>query len=382
MIGITNVKRRTYGELEVTVSCEGPASAVVHILHNGTTYSATGSLTRTIGYGDTIEYWATAINYYESSHVIQTNIIINSSYTISALTIWPILSVIVSTQTGTTTQINGATRSSMYLAEGSSYTYSVSKTNYITKTGNGIMPSTDTTIYVDYLDLANIDKDIANANTTVFSETLYAAKTLTITLTGGAAMSSNVSTYPGVQDKYDLATGGIAQCITPTVIPAGSIITIKSMAGGYGYNYNVNGGVGVGLWIKQPTDNEAVCVLVAGGAGCGYYYFNAAAQMGYNYAAGGGGYNGGFAECYSSGAGTGTKQNTSGYSIDGSLGTNTTFITDTATGQYSQKGDTNRGGTGYKDGICANATLTNGTRTTELTTQPTVDPGHVTITFS
>lgn len=373
-----------YPSYTVTINCTSPNSSIVHIRYNNVEY--TGSTTKTIAvdYDSTVEYWATATDYYESSHVTESNITASQTYNITALTQYPLLTInYTGNPSSPTIKINGTQTVSKRLPANASYSYSIEKTNYITKTGNGTMPSTDTTISVtNNLDLKNIDMDVSNANATIYSETLYEPKILDITLTGGAAMSSNVSTYSGVQDKYDLATGGSAQCITPAVIPAGSIITIKSMAGGYGYYYNVNGGVGISLWIKQPTDNEAVCVLVAGGAGCGRTYFNFTQQMTYYYAAGGGGYNGGFAECYSSGAGTGTKQNTSGYSIDGSLGTNTTFIANTATGQYSQKGDTNRGGTGYKDGICANATLTNGTRTTELTTQPIVDPGHVTITFS
>ena len=84
------------------------------------------------------------------------------------------------------------------------------------------------------------------------------------------------------------------------------IFTIKAIKGGYYPGYSdYLGGAGVALWDDVNTTGAPI--LVAGGGSWG--------------AAGGGGYNGG--KCTWSGA-------TSGYSWDGSLGTNTTYCSSAA----------------------------------------------------
>ena len=375
MIGTTNVKRYIAGAIEVTISCETPNSTV-YILYNGLQYSGTGTKNIFVDSGSSIEYWATAPNYYESSHTTQTNITSSSTYTIGALTIMPKLTINCDV-VGSIVTINGTVGNSKYLAEGTSYTYSVSRTNYITKTGSGVMSSTDTTIDVGGLDLTNINLNGINSNLTIYSETLYNSKTAIINITGGGSLSK---TNSNTNTDYQLGNGGTA---TGTIIiPANTKIEIKCMAGGVISPY-AQGGTGIALLLTDNNDQN-IGTLVVGGAGCSYYNYSVGSSSVY-YAAGGGGYNGGLSQCYNTGTTTGRLENTSGYSINGTLGTNQTVIVGTATGSRTTatgNGSKNYGGTGYASGLCSEATLVNGTLNSPSSYVPVIPPGNITITFS
>lgn len=379
MIGITNVKKHLTGTLEVTVSCEGPANATVHILYGGMQYTGTGTKTILVDYNSSIEYWATAPDYYESSHTVQTNIIINSSYTIGELTIMPSLTIDCYTP-GATITINGVVGNSRHLAAGTSYTYSVSKTNYQTKTGSGTMPSTDTTVNVGYLDLTNISLNSTNDNVTIYSETLYNSKTATISMTGAGNVSKTNSNSSA---DWQIGNGGTAS--GTIVIPANTKLTIKCLAGYNTMYSNLNGSEGIALILTDSNDTE-LGMLVVGGAGNSYYNYSIASYATY-YAAGGGGYNGGKGQCYDSGQTSGNLINTSGYSIDGTQGTNQTMIAGTATGSRTTNlgnSAVDYGGTGYASGLCSGATLTNGTLGQPVSSyiESDIPKGQITITFS
>lgn len=375
MIGITNVKRYIAGAIEVTVNCETPNSTV-YILYDGLQYSGTGTKNIFVDSGSSIEYWATAPNYYESSHTTQTNITSSSTYAIGALTIMPKLTINCDV-VGAIITINGTVGNSKYLAEGTSYTYSVSRTNYITKTGSGVMPSTDTTIDVGGLDLTNINLNGINSNLTIYSETLYNSKTATINITGGGSLSK---TNSNTNTDYQLGNGGTAT--NTIVIPANTKIEIKCMAGGVIGSY-AQGGTGIALLLTDNNDQN-IGTLVAGGAGSSYYNYSVSSDARY-YASGGGGYNGGKGQCYNTGTISGRLENTSGYSINGTQGTNQTIVAGTATGSRTTNlGNSaiDYGGTGYASGLCSSATLTNGTLNSPSSYVPVIPAGNITITFS
>lgn len=375
MIGITNVKRYTSGAIEVTVNCEGPANSTVYILHNGLQYSGTSTRTITVNSGDSIEYWASAPNYYESSHITETNITSTTTYTISALTIMPKLTINCDV-VGAIVTINGVVGNNRYLAEGTSYTYSVSRTNYITKTGSGTMPSTDTTINVGGLDLSNINLNGINSNLTIYSETLYNSKTATISMTGGGSLSK---TNSNTNTDYQLGNGGTAT--GTVVIPANTKIEIKCMEGGS--ISSAQGGAGIALLLTD-SNNQDIGMLVVGGAGSSWYNYSVGSSAIY-YAGGGGGYNGGLSQCYNTGIGTGVLQNTSGYSIDGTRGTNQNITAGNATGSRTTatgNQSKNYGGLGYASGICNGATLTNGVLNSPSGYVSNIPTGNITITFS
>ena len=138
----------------VVVQCPNPLGATVHVLHNGTEYTGTNSRSVAISRGDSIEYWATAEDYYDGAHTVETNILSNATYTISALTQYPQLLIdYTGTPSDPTITINNIETNSLRLASNTPYSYEVSKSGYITKSGTGTMASSNVTIPVTDLDV-------------------------------------------------------------------------------------------------------------------------------------------------------------------------------------------------------------------------------------
>lgn len=220
------------------------------------------------------------------------------------------------------------------------FTYNISKNNYITEQGSGIM-SDNMNLYIP-LQLQNVNLTLnKNQNIPlknalhfhVFKNGLY-----NIELKGGTGSSSdNTQTIIGKGGKGSLQIRINNECD----------IDVIAIAGGYIENTtNEYGGIGLALKI----DNELI--FIAGGGGFSKYGHTTSARV-----CGGGGYIGGYSYIKSYGPNEGIKI-ANGYSYDGSKGSNTT-TNDGCGGKATYSSDWYaHGGLGYKNPNYSDVILT------------------------
>jgi phosphotransferase system HPr-like phosphotransfer protein len=211
--------------------------------------------------------------------------------------------------------INGTEQTSLILNIGDSYTYSVSKTGYVTVNGSGTITE-DTTLQIALsLSVVEISNIINPRNEDSKVETIYE-----YTVTGDAIFEITLYGQGGgdyYYPSYNYANGAGGKIAIEKTFSNGDVFKIKRIDSGRWLN-NIYAGCGIGLWLND------VCIMVAGGGGTS--------------GIGGGGYLGGF------GVYNVSLQN-NGLSYDG---TDTSGNTDYGSGAIGGKGQTNGyGGTGY-----------------------------------
>ena len=362
--------------------------------------------------GNQYSYSLTAIktgydNFYDYGSI-------TTSHTVSGTMSVKMVTLTINAPSGSTVSINGTNTNTVTMSYGSSYTYSISRTNYISRTGSGTLTS-DTTITIAQL-TTNItptpDTITINGTSAIgayflqgtsYNYTIVANKTYydTLTLTGSISTSTTVTgtmpiTYPSYSKSNVIDERQTTDLYTVTIndATAGNYnITLKGANGNTGstsftsikyYCGSGRGGVAtcnvelksgaIVKFVQIGTEKDSLqhsgsfkgrpyggvgmallingeVKLVAGGAGQGY--IEEYVSIGYNARgeeAGGGGYGGG-------------NGYIKGYNYDGTLGNSTTHTSGTAYGGHggfgtSSSGTSAKGGDGY---IASNFTVNSST---------------------
>lgn len=226
--------------------------------------------------------------------------------------------------------INGTTYTatgsiSKEVIENDVYSYSISKTNYPDKIGNGIITQkvdlNFSLIQQQIMNITNITNGTSNI-TTIQNITLTEDSILDIDICGGYGWENDNGTRAGGRVKVTASFSN------------GDILSARKVKG-----IRKNYGIGIGLWLNDTV------ILVAGGAG----FFDRGED---DLSAGGSGYQGGKAEGYfdmtkTNGIGITSGTNTRQYMQDGTVAGTSTYLAYGGRG-YVKTGYTNTATTKIK----------------------------------
>ena len=253
---------------------------------------------------------------------------------------------IVATPSYATIRINGVEQNTITGAIGSTFTYEVSATGYVTDSGTMTITQVSETKTINlqetFIEIGGINTNQTNHYIAhlkiqdVLTKTINKTGTYRITLKGGCGYSMHDVDYGEVLNKF--GKGGTI--VTEKEFTAGQVLTVKKISGAsVAYYLNIDvllcGGAGVALFV----DN--VVKLVAGG-GASYRTYSYQDGDKYN-SYGGGGYVGGHGEEYNQPTSY-DPETFKGYSVDGTRGNS--YVTNTGACGESSKAN-GRGGTGY-----------------------------------
>lgn len=256
---------------------------------------------------------------------------------------------IVASPSYATIKINNVVQNSITDLIGTTFTYEVSASGYVTDSGTlTITQPTETvtiTLQETFIELSGINTTFENHYIahlkvqTVFTKTINKSGTYRLTLKGGCGYRCKRDEYGNRTNITKFSKGGTI--VVDKELTAGQVLTVKKVSGASidyysGADFFLFGGAGVALFV----DN--VIKLMAGGGGAYRTFIYAGGDKYSGY--GGGGYAGGYGSQYTQ-TSSYDPETYKGYSIDGTRGNSQ--VTDTgACGGKSAKAD-GYGGTGY-----------------------------------